>query len=568
MLSRDTLSVRWRFLGHALTRLVPRPLGGLSCIATDGVELAYSPGPTVERFGGDPAELERDLLQLVVHCLLSHPFATGVDFEAWSLATDIAAEECVLRVAAGTLECAGDADRLAAIERLEKAHGPIGAEKLYRLITGGDIGEGDCHTLERLFHRDDHVLWPCAPRLELDAGGTACTDASGSGEDDESLPFASVARISGAGAGDEHSELGGRENEKSPGAAGEGARASDGEPLGGEVAEGAAAAGGVPTSDAAGEGADGICGTDDTYDTYDTYDAYDDYSESGDPAAPGPSATPEPPATPELPAERAAREWSVNEQSAIPDTYGGPDARSSSAAREWSELSRTLELDLETRSGKSPAAAELASRLAVANAPRRDWREFLLCFAETSEEMHVDDADFDPVFYTYGLRTYGDMPLVEPLETRESRLVRDFAVVIDTSASVKGDLVMRFAEETFRILTTSASFAERVRIHIIQCDSEVRSDVVVTSEEELAAWKESFELEGFGGTDFRPAFEHVTALVESGELTNLRGLVYFTDGKGTYPDSPPPYDAAFVFCDPAAPRPKVPPWAFALDYSE
>ena len=36
------------------------------------------------------------------------------------------------------------------------------------------------------------------------------------------------------------------------------------------------------------------------------------------------------------------------------------------------------------------------------------------------------------------------MPLIEPLETRETYKIRDFVIVLDTSYSVSGELVEHF----------------------------------------------------------------------------------------------------------------------------
>ncbi|MEI3412149.1 MAG: hypothetical protein V8Q57_02200 [Blautia sp.] len=49
------------------------------------------------------------------------------------------------------------------------------------------------------------------------------------------------------------------------------------------------------------------------------------------------------------------------------------------------------------------------------------------------EEMKVDMDTFDYIFYNYGINLYGNMPLIEPLETKEERKVEDFVVVIDIS---------------------------------------------------------------------------------------------------------------------------------------
>ena len=75
-------------------------------------------------------------------------------------------------------------------------------------------------------------------------------------------------------------------------------------------------------------------------------------------------------------------------------------------------------------------------------------------------------------------------------------------------------------------------------------------------------------LKGFGGTDFRPVFDYVNLLIEKGEFSDLRGIVYFTDGQGTFPQRPPAYDAVFVFLDDGYSDPKVPPWALKVILDE
>ena len=54
------------------------------------------------------------------------------------------------------------------------------------------------------------------------------------------------------------------------------------------------------------------------------------------------------------------------------------------------------------------------------------------------EEPRLDPDEFDLGYYSYGLRTYGNLPLIEPLESRESKKIRDFVIVIDTSESTSG----------------------------------------------------------------------------------------------------------------------------------
>ena len=72
-------------------------------------------------------------------------------------------------------------------------------------------------------------------------------------------------------------------------------------------------------------------------------------------------------------------------------------------------------------------------------------------------------------------------------------------------------------------------------MHIIQCDDKVQSDVVIHNQEEMERYMEQFEIHGFGGTDFRPVFGYVNKLIAKKAFRRLRGLIYFTDGYGTFP---------------------------------
>ena len=47
-------------------------------------------------------------------------------------------------------------------------------------------------------------------------------------------------------------------------------------------------------------------------------------------------------------------------------------------------------------------------------------------------------------------------------------------------------------------------------------------------------------------------------------LTNLKGLIYFTDGYGVFPEKKPDYHTAFVFLDEEYNNPNVPAWAIRL----
>ena len=100
--------------------------------------------------------------------------------------------------------------------------------------------------------------------------------------------------------------------------------------------------------------------------------------------------------------------------------------------------------------------------------------------------------------------------------------------------------------------------------HIIQCDAEVQEDRRITCRKDFETYLKTMKLRGFGGTDFRPVFRYVDNLIRAGEFTNLKGMIYFTDGQGVFPDHPPAYDAAFVFVNDDYVSPDVPVWAIKL----
>ena len=238
-------------------------------------------------------------------------------------------------------------------------------------------------------------------------------------------------------------------------------------------------------------------------------------------------------------------------------------------SRKWGEINDGIETDLETFSQEAGEHdGDFLEQIKTENRSKYDYREFLRKFAVFHEEMAVDDDSFDYNFYTYGLRLYGNMPLIEPLESKEVKKVEEFVIVIDTSMSCSGELVRKFLEETYGVLSENESFFTKINVHIIQCDEKVHTDKKITSQEEMKDYMEHLELYGDGGTDFRPAFEWVDELLEQHEFHNLKGLIYFTDGFGIYPQKMPPYKTAFVFMQDNYRDVDVPVWAMKLILDE
>ena len=228
--------------------------------------------------------------------------------------------------------------------------------------------------------------------------------------------------------------------------------------------------------------------------------------------------------------------------------------------KKWQKIARQVQFQKEKSDRRSDAAAAAMQVQITEERKRRNYKEFLKKFAAFHEQVRCDMDNFDLNYYTYGLRTYGNLPLIEPLETREERRISEFVIVVDTSYSTSGELVRSFLQETLHILLEQNAFFTAAKVHLIQCDDRIQEDLVIQSQKQAQELMARFEIKGGGNTDFRPAFTYVEELRGKGELRNLGGLLYFTDGNGTYPAKKPDYPCAFLYLD-EYDEEAVPVWA-------
>ena len=282
---------------------------------------------------------------------------------------------------------------------------------------------------------------------------------------------------------------------------------------------------------------------------------------------------------PELTAEKLYREFRVNEPSSdtlseyrrlfVVDLHegwrqNGAEKELVISEKEWKKITERIKTELKAFSKNQNNSESFEKNLLESTRQRYDYRQILQKFTVSGEEIEVNPDEFDYVYYMYGLDKYGNMPLIEPLEYCETKRIKDFVIAIDTSASCRGELVKSFIKKTYDILKESESFFKRVNIHIIQCDARVQSDVVIHDEHELLEYISNMEIRGFGATDFRPVFDYVEELRQRGEFEGLKGLIYFTDGYGVYPEKMPEYDVIFAFLNEDMNRQPVPGWAMKV----
>lgn len=235
---------------------------------------------------------------------------------------------------------------------------------------------------------------------------------------------------------------------------------------------------------------------------------------------------------------------------------------------QWKKISERVKADLKSFTKAKAGAETLEKNLEEATREDYDYEAILKRFTVMGEDMGINDEEFDYIYYTYGLTTYGNLPLIEPLEYKEVHKVREFVIAIDTSASCRGEIVREFLNHTYTILKSTETYFHKVNIHILQCDNEVREDVKITSDEEFHNFMRYGKIKGFGATDFRPVFDYVDKLMEQGEFENLKGLIYFTDGYGVYPEKMPRYETIFAFLEEDENRQPVPPWSLKVILKE
>ena len=102
----------------------------------------------------------------------------------------------------------------------------------------------------------------------------------------------------------------------------------------------------------------------------------------------------------------------------------------------WKRTSQQVQMDLEAfGKQQGTGAGALSQNLKEVNRERYDYRKLLKRFAVLGEVMKTNEDEFDYIYYVYGLTNYKKMPLIEPLEYKETKRIREFVIAIDTSGS-------------------------------------------------------------------------------------------------------------------------------------
>ncbi|KXA96027.1 hypothetical protein AKJ37_06250, partial [candidate division MSBL1 archaeon SCGC-AAA259I09] len=160
--------------------------------------------------------------------------------------------------------------------------------------------------------------------------------------------------------------------------------------------------------------------------------------------------------------------------------------------------------------------------------PKVDWRRILRRYVLRHAKEDYDWMRPDRRLLQHGI--YYPSPQSERL---------DMAIAVDTSGSIREDVLKKFLSEVEGILQSADSY----RARLLACDAKVHSDMSIGQEKgldvEKAVEEFSKRLKGRGGTRYSPVFE---ALDEE----KIRVLVYLTDGRCSENLEKPRYDVVWV----------------------
>lgn len=108
-----------------------------------------------------------------------------------------------------------------------------------------------------------------------------------------------------------------------------------------------------------------------------------------------------------------------------------------------------------------------------------------------------------------------------------SETLGELVIVVDTSGSMTEELLAEVSAH----ISAGLAITQPEKLHVVYCDAEIAHTETYTKPLTV-----KLKLVGGGGTDFRPPFDWVRD-----NVTSPCGLIYFTDGYGTFPDNQPEY---------------------------
>ena len=505
------LSLSMRYLSRALDKLSFQMDFNTRRMGTEGEKLHFHPEFVFQLYVESPQKLYRLYMHSLLHCLFRHMFKTeGREETLWNLATDIHVEYVLDSIDVPLLLRPAYPFREDYFLKLEKEIKSLSAERIYAYLSTQNLSYAERERLEQEFVKDDHRFWEKLGEEKQSFSADGVEDSEGK-EDEERKK--SSEGMDGSDKNNPPEGVDGSErNESSEGMkANEKSEAPEGMEESGKN-EASKEPGGSEKSEASKE--------------------------------PGGSEKHEVPEEPDGSGRNKNTEGIGRNKER--ENSGEREESRKRLDKDWEDIGKRTEEEIKEGKDKDEGD-KLSWFLHLEHKNYTPFQDFLRKFSVDREELKTDPESFDYGYYYFGLSQYGNMPLIEENEYRERRKIPELVIAIDTSYSTKGEMVKRFLEETLAILQDKEAFFSKCRVHIVECDDRIRKDLLLENAEEMERYRESFEVSGGYGTDFRPVFHYIEDLRKKGELKELKALLYFTDGRGRYPKYAPSYTAAFVF---------------------
>ena len=539
--SRYELSLSMRHLARALDRLPYEMDFNTQRMGTEGERIHFHPEFIFQLFMESPQKLNRLYMHSLLHCLFRHIFKNeDKKEELWNMACDIHVEYVLDSLDVDLLKRPAGEYRENTFQSLEEKIKTLSAERIYQYLEEADLDYDAWERLEREFYKDDHVFWKVIDRK--DAPGQ-----EGEGDSDGApLPLPEDFTPNDNPSGEENE---GEKKDSGDNTSAEKSEDKDKSPREGKSSEDVSPQSGTPSNEEGKEEKSQEAGNQEPENRGSEGEGNTGEGNSGEDSQ-GEAKQEDSQSENSSGKKQEDRKKAENRKPTGQEKREEREAKKKrdELSKEWEDISKRTEQEIEHSSKeKQEEQGSLAWFLRLEQKKYTDFRDFLRRLSVDREEMEVDLDSFDYGYYYYGLEQYGNMPLIEENEYREGRKLQELVIAIDTSHSTKGEMVKGFLEETAGILKQKDAFFQKVKVHILECDDELRKDICLENVEDLEQYSKNFAVKGGYGTDFRPVFRYVSDLQKRGELKNLKGLMYFTDGKGRYPKEAPPYVTAFVF---------------------
>lgn len=169
--------------------------------------------------------------------------------------------------------------------------------------------------------------------------------------------------------------------------------------------------------------------------------------------------------------------------------------------------------------GQGSAPADMQRIIDQTLSQKIDWKREMADFVKERMSTRND--------WSRSARRHAWQPVIYPRKRQdETGLI---VAVRDTSGSIDEKTIGEFNG-----LIESCMAESNCRAIVMDCDAALHGEYPIEPGELVPS-----QAKGGGGTDFRPPFERVAQLVESGE--KIAGLIYLTDMMGSFPETAPDF---------------------------